>query len=470
MKRYFALAVVILLAGCSRESRVVIVSTNDVHSSIDNFPRLATLVEDLRAAEGADRVLLVDAGDRWTGNPFVDIAAEPLLPIVELQNALGYDVTTLGNHEFDWGQPLLRERLGQMDFGAVLANIESADAELGSVAPYVFLDAGGMRFAFLGLVYNTTQWRRPEGKAEHFIGLSFPDADETAARYAALADSADVFVGLTHIGHSADRALAEQFPLFDLIIGGHSHTVVEDAPVAGLATLVTQTGSRLEYAGVTTVTRQEGLMNGRRGQIDIENRLVRLDTLAPSPRFEEMVRRYNSSPALLEPVGETAAPFGDWGVRNLVTDAVRADLGADVALYHSGGIRIDTLAGGIAMADLHRVEPFMSEVFTLRMTAGQIKGLVMNRFGEAPGRDVMPSGLAYTIVTDESGRAVDVVFDRAERASYLVAMPDYLYKNYIFDRSEDAVETGRLVTDILHRYIVKNNPLAPDHGERVVIR
>jgi 5'-nucleotidase len=461
---------VIFLAACTTESRVVIVSTNDIHSSIDNFPRLATLVEDLRAAEGADRVLLADAGDRWTGNPFVDIAPQPLMPVVELQNELGYDVSTLGNHEFDWGQPRLRSRLDRMNFPVVGANTESAGSELGPVPPYVFIEAGGMRFAFLGLVYNTTQWRRPEGKAEHFIGLTFPDVVETAARYAALADSADVFVGLTHIGHDADVALAGAVPALDLIIGGHTHTVVEDAPLVNSTTLVTQAGSRLRYAGVTTVTRQKGLFNGRRGQIDIENRLVMLDTIAPSPRFEEMVRRYNSNPALLEPVGATAAPLDSWGVRNLVTDAIRADLGADIVLYHSGGIRVDTLAGGIATADLHRIEPFLSEVYTLRMTPGQIKGLIMNRFAESPGRDVMPSGLAYTIVTDESGRAVDVVFDRPERTSYLVAMPDYLYKNYIFDRSEEAAETGRQVTDILRRHITAHNPLQPDNGARIAIQ
>ena len=464
MKRYFALALVIFLAACSAEQRVVIVSTNDIHSSIDNFPRLATLVEDLRAAEGADRVLLVDAGDRWTGNPFVDIAPEPLMPIVELQNALGYDVTTLGNHEFDWGQPRLRERLDQMNFPAVLANLESTGSELGPVPPYVIVEADGLRFAFLGLIYNSTQWRRPEGKAEHFIGLTFPDIDETAARYAALADSADVFVGLTHIGHSADRTLAEQVPVFDLIIGGHTHTVV-DKPVHVGGTLITQTGSRLQYAGVTTVTRR-----GRGEPIEIDNRLVMLDSIAPSPRFEEMVRRYNSNPALLEPVGAAAAPLGRWGVKNLVTDAIRNALGTDIALYHSGGIRIDTLAGGINTADLYRIEPFLSEVYTLHMTPGQIKGLVLNRFGESPGFDVMPSGLSYTIVTDESGRAVDVVFDRPERQRYFVAMPDYLYKNYIFDRSEEAVETGRQVTDILRRHIARNNPLAPDNTPRIVIK
>ncbi len=98
----------------------------------------------------------------------------------------------------------------------------------------------------------------------------------------------------------------------------------------------------------------------------------------------------------------------------------------------------------------------------------------MNKFNdtnpkESHAPDLVPSGFAYTIATDEAGEATDVVFDRPERQRYLVAMPDYLYKNYIFDRSEDAVETGRQVTAILHDYITANTPLVPDNSPRITI-
>ncbi len=470
MKRIFVAASVILLAslfsGCVGERRVVIVSTNDIHSSIENFPRLATLVEGLRTSDDGE-VLLIDAGDRWTGNPFVDLAQRPLSPIVELQNELRYDLTTFGNHEFDWGQPLLRERVDDMDFEMVCANIESADAPLGPVAPYAIVEAGGIRFAFLGLVTNFTRWGRPEGKAEHFEGLTFPDVYHTADRYASLVDSADVFVGLTHLGFQVDTMLARRVPHFDLIIGGHSHTVVDEPVVVG-KTLVTQAGSKLRYAGITTVVKR-----GRR--TTIENRLVLLDTIAPDPRFEKMVRDYNSDPALLAPIGAAASPLDESGVENLVVDAIRTAIGADIALYHAGGIRIDTLHGAISTADLYRIEPFMSEVYTLRMTPGQIKGMVINKFNdtnpnESHRPDILPSGVAYTIVTDETGEAAEVQFDRPERASYLVAMPDYLYKNYIFDRSGNAVETGRQVTAILHDHITARSPLQPDNSPRIVIK
>lgn len=474
MKRFFAAfaaALSILFASCAGEQRVVIISTNDIHSAIDGFPRLATLVEGVRDSVGEERVLLVDAGDRWTGNPFVDLANPPLSPVVELMNELGYDIATLGNHEFDWGQELLGERTGQMRFPVVCANVvadASAGAELDPVAPYAFVEAGGIRFAFLGMVTNFSRWGRPEGKAEHFAGLTFPDVWQTAESYASLADSADVFVGLVHLGHAREVELAERVPQFDLIVGGDSHTVVSEPVLVG-KTVVTQAGSKLKYAGITTVTR------ARSGKTTIENRLVMLDTIAPAPRFEEMVRRYNENPELLSPIGATAEPLDEDGVNNLVVDAMRAATGADIALYHSGGIRIDTLFGAVSIADLHRIEPFLSEVYTLHMTPGQIKGMVMNKFNdpnpkESHAPDIVPAGIAYTITTDEAGEATDVVFDRPERQRYLVAMPDYLYKNYIFDRSEEAVETGRMVTSVLHDYISRHNPLKPDNTERIVIK
>ncbi len=470
MRRFLAIAVFILLfAACSSQQRVVIISTNDIHSSIEGFPHLATLVEDIRAAEGADNVLLADAGDRWTGNPFVDIGERPLMPIVELMNEIGYDVATFGNHEFDWGQPLLKERIAEMNFPVVCANIVSDGSELGPVAPYVYIERDGLRFAFLGLVTNFTRWERPEGKAEHFEGLTFPDVYGTAARYASLSDSCDVFVGLTHIGNDVDLILPESMPAFDLIIGGHSHTEVIDPPVIG-QTLVTQTGSKLKYAGITTITRK----GGKRGKIVIENRLVKLDTIAPSPRVAEMVKGYLSDSTLLSPIGSIGEPFDEAGVENLVVDVVRGSVKADIALYHKGGIRIDTLYGTVSTADLFSIEPFMSEIYTLHMTPGQVKGLIMNKFNDAnPNEshapDLVPSGFAYTITTDEAGEATDVVFDRPERSRYLVAMPDYVYKNYIFDRSEDAQETGIQVTDVLHSHITALSPLQPDATPRITI-
>ena len=117
-------AVAALAAACApRERTLVLLSTNDMHAKIQNFPRLASAVEACR--DTAQLVVLVDAGDRWTGNAYVDMAPTPGMPMIALMNELGYDVATLGNHEFDHGQAFLGRMIDSMDFEVVCANVVS---------------------------------------------------------------------------------------------------------------------------------------------------------------------------------------------------------------------------------------------------------------------------------------------------------------------------------------------------------
>ena len=106
MKGMFRTGLILLAAAAAacapRERTLVLLSTNDMHAKIQNFPRLAAAVENCR--DTAQLVVLVDAGDRWTGNAYVDRAATPGMPMIALMNRLGYDVATLGNHEFDRGR------------------------------------------------------------------------------------------------------------------------------------------------------------------------------------------------------------------------------------------------------------------------------------------------------------------------------------------------------------------------------
>ena len=124
MKKLVAVIVVILLfAGvlfyrtCLRASEFVILSTNDIHATLGNAPRLATAIKECR-----DTVftIVADAGDRWTGNAYVDLAQDRL-PIIRVMNSVKYDVATLGNHEFDAGQQTLANALAYADFKVLCA-------------------------------------------------------------------------------------------------------------------------------------------------------------------------------------------------------------------------------------------------------------------------------------------------------------------------------------------------------------
>ncbi len=119
---------IILISGCKNigEKEIVIISTNDIHGRIEQFPKLATFVERIKTKH--PNVILVDAGDRFTGNPYVDHAQEKGLPIISLMNDLGYEIGTLGNHEFDFGQKIIRARINNSSLPLVCAKINTSSS------------------------------------------------------------------------------------------------------------------------------------------------------------------------------------------------------------------------------------------------------------------------------------------------------------------------------------------------------
>lgn len=140
-------------AACSpREQMLVLLSTNDMHARIQYFPQLAAAVAACR--DTVPGAVLVDAGDRWTGNAYVDLAPTPGMPIIALMNRLGYDAATLGNHEFDRGQAFLGRMIDSMDFEVVCANVVSDTCTFPSLPPATVLERDGVKIGLVGAVTN----------------------------------------------------------------------------------------------------------------------------------------------------------------------------------------------------------------------------------------------------------------------------------------------------------------------------
>ena len=186
MKRFFRalfVAAAVAIAACGPcERTVVLLSTNDIHANILRFPQLAAAVGACR--DTADLVVLLDAGDRWTGNAYVDKAPTPGMPMIRLMNRLGYDVATLGNHEFDFGQAFLGRMIDSMDFEVIAANVASDTCTFPQLPPYAIVERGGVRFGFVGAVTNYEGPGHPAGNKESFRGLRFPDPQREARRLA----------------------------------------------------------------------------------------------------------------------------------------------------------------------------------------------------------------------------------------------------------------------------------------------
>lgn len=466
MRRLFSLltgGVLLLGAACTapQERTLVLLSTNDMHAKIQNFPRLAAAVEACR--DTVDAVVLLDAGDRWTGNAYVDLAPTPGMPIIRLMNRLGYDAVTLGNHEFDHGQAFLGQILDSMACDVVCANVVSDTCTFPQLPPYVVLERGDLRIGVVGVVTNYEGPGHPAGHASSFVGLEFPDPQQRAVACAeALRPEVDVLVLVSHMGDDRDAELLGRETRYDVVIGGHTHEKL-DTLVNG--TLLTQTGKDLRNVGVTTIRVQ-----GRK-VVGVDYRLVPLEGYAPDASYQAEVDGYYADERLNRPVGSFAAQADKVGLANWMASAVAEETDAEVGFYHIGGVRLDSIpAGGVGTARIYDLEPFGTEIAVMRMTPRQMEHMIVTKYNEATReghRLDLISTTPYEILVDNADNAIGVRFPKLrDDKSYRVAVSDYVYKNYQGLEFTDGSVTGVKVSDVLFRQLKEKSPVTPDNSMR----
>ncbi|MFI3328463.1 MAG: bifunctional UDP-sugar hydrolase/5'-nucleotidase [Rikenellaceae bacterium] len=476
LKIFAALA---LLAGglffyCDQRAttEIVVLSTNDVHASIGGSPRLATFVKEMRAEN--ENVLVMDGGDFCSGNPYVDMAEHRGEPIIDLMNIVGYDVITLGNHEFDYNVTNLKRNLDRLNADVLCANADFSRSVLrNSVKPYKIVEVGGVRMAILGLI-ELTDLGVPSTLPANVSSIKFRDGIEVSQEYRFLRDSADLVVGLTHLGYQTDSLMVCVNDMFDLIVGGHSHThITEGRTING--TVVTQSGSRLDNVGVTRIKVKRGKVKS------IVNETVSLAGYEPDSVAAAYVERVTSDSPLNQPIGKLDVALDKTGLKNLITDAVRKRSRADIALQNSGSIRIDKLeAGDVTSANIYSLDPFGNHIVTQRLTLAQIKELLMTNYKRphAKSTDLSPSGMTYRVIMGADGVVTDIeCFDMdgkpmVDGKLYRMATNNYVSSAYIYEGQNKASKLGlapvkiaEVVIDAFKATDVYNG----DNTERAVI-
>ena len=230
-RRCLPAAVCLLGPALAAAETLTILHLNDFHGALQptrsgadrpeegGAARLAALV----AAERTPTTLFLAAGDLMQGTNLSNLFAGR--PVIEAFNLMGLDASAVGNHEFDNGQPALSERAAEARFPFLAANIAGG----GSWQPAVIRKVGSLRVALFGL---TTEETPVATHPRNVKGLVFNDAVATARRLVAeLRPQADLIVALTHLGVEEDEKLAVAVPGIDVIVGGHTHTKVEQPEV-----------------------------------------------------------------------------------------------------------------------------------------------------------------------------------------------------------------------------------------------
>lgn len=441
------------------EKRVIIISTNDIHAQITRFPQFATYVKQ-KKEEG--EVILVDAGDRFSGNPYVDNASEKGKPMIDLMNKLGYDVAALGNHDFDYGQKVLKKRMGEAQFPILCANLVSENSELGVLPPWQIVERAGIKFCFFSLIETGSQ-HIPATNPANLKEISFKYYKDVAREYKTLKENCDVLIGLTHLGFYNDSLLALVMPELDVIVGGHSHTLIREARVVN-GVYINQAGSDLQYAGVTTLT-----FDGKKLK-DKAYAVVRLDEIGKGdPEVALLVKEINDQPEFKQVVGKALADMKyKENVASLMTDAMCDAAACDFAFCNKGGVRLNSIpAGEITRETVYKIEPFSNYIVKQEWTLQELEQWLLKNFNKPKDKEkrfisFFISAGSYEIVRNAAGEGIKVNFYDASHRQlkdsqrvYKVAFSNYVYSSNEDVKDKGGEETGIFIAEAMIGYLGK---------------
>lgn len=456
------------------ETKIVIFHVNDVHSHIDNFAKIAKLVEDERKIN--PDVFLMNAGDNFSGNPIVDHYVPKGEPLLELMNKLKFDIQVIGNHDFDYGQTILKSFIKRANFPIICANVKVSGGIISQPEPYVFLKTkNGLKIAVLGIVQIDEETQIPSTLPKNVEGIVFSNGIEEAKKYKYLKKESNIFIALSHLGYEDDELLAKEMSELDVIIGGHSHTIIENQ-IEINKVLITQAGAYGEYLGKIEIT----LKNGR--AINKKAQLIDLNSIKEEkPEIKAMIAQFNDNPELNQVLTKLTKPLeGNSELGSFMTDAVRTVLDLDIVFQNSGGIRMNKLEGEVTIKDIYTLFPFENVVVQFKMTPAEIRTLIKFDYEQYKHTDLMVSGIQYTVkhtmkdkvknieLKDEKGEFLD------ESKTYNVGLNSYVASVYKFSHKDPGKSMKTGVAHAIIQYLKQKRDLTIYNGiqrtfEEVVI-
>ncbi|MGH7656554.1 MAG: 5'-nucleotidase C-terminal domain-containing protein [Gemmatimonadaceae bacterium] len=426
-----------------------IISTNDFHGALEARPdgnagmrggaaQVAAMIH--RAEDectGSCASVYLDAGDEFQGTPESNLAYGR--PVTELFNQLDLAASAIGNHDFDWGQDTLRARMHQAHYAMLGANIHFAD---GGSVPWIRGDTivvrGGVRIGIVGIA---TQLTPHTTKASNVTGLRFDDPVATVNEHASAlrARGANLVIVVEHDGAFCDRAAGCHGEIIDLaqrltepvdaIVSGHTHSLV-NTTVKGIP--IVQAMSSGRAIGVIDLP----VNPADRANTHEYVRIVKSDSITPDPAAEAIMRSAEQSVATvvarpIATVAENMPRRGDqYALGNLIADAQRAAVHADVGVMNNGGIRTELRAGPVSYGALFEVQPFGNMLVRLTVTGRALRRYLESLVARGAPR-VHVSGVVahYDLTRPERSRIVAVTVGGApldDSREYTVAFTDFM--------------------------------------------
>ena len=384
-------------SGTKASYPIVILYDNDVHWSVDGYAKMAALKAEKQAE--TPYVTLVSAGDYVQGGSMG--AASKGGYIITIMNAVGYDYVTLGNHEFDYAIPRLKELTGDLTATVLCCNLVDLKAGKRMYKAYEIVDYGGTKVAFIGAATpysfnSSTPAYFQNDKGNYVYSLCAETYYDMFQNYVndARNQGADYVVALTHLGDDVSydpinsQELARRTSGIDVILDGHSHSLVPERILTnkeGRKVLYSQTAAHFENLGVMTILPDGSIQLALVPTESYQKVDPRVKAVTDSLRAEYAklgARRIGSSEVMLPAKNAD----GDWLVRNGETslgdfcaDAFRLILSTDIGVCGGGSIRANLPAGDLRFDDIFNVFPFNNTTSIASLTGQEV--LDMLEFG-----------------------------------------------------------------------------------------
>lgn len=457
----------------SKEKSIVIVYDNDVHCGIDGYAKMAGLRDAVRDTAW---VALTSSGDFLQGGTAGAISKGQY--VADVMKSMGYDAVSLGNHEFDYYVDRMQELINFANLPVTCVNLYDNATNKPVYPAYIMKTYGTKKVAFVGAVTTSTRYTEAyafeDGSANEKYNLSEKDIypKVQAAVDAARREGADYVVVISHLGESANVLNCDSHGLvaatrgIDVVLDGHTHSVVECAYVANLdgkKIPVTQTGTKFQNVGKLVITPQGQFIPQLVPLKDITtvNERVKAVTDSINALMEEVTKRtvcHSDYPlSILDSRGRQQVRYAEANAGDLVADAYISMTGADVAISNGGGIRSGLEAGDLTYGDILGMLPYDNYLYVVEVS-GQLLHDVLEaccQFSPVENGDFpQVSGMSFTMDMKGSPRVKDLCVLNKQTGEY---EPIDLNRTYTLATIDYCVTGGGLQSKLRNVKVLKES-------------
>lgn len=406
----------------SSEKTFNIIGITDFHGTFEDskgLPVASVLAKNIKdiKAKNPNRTLVVGAGDLYQGTPISNLLKG--VPVQKFLDNIGMDITTLGNHEFDWGLDTFKDiTMKDAKYPVVCANVINKSDKQKTFNPYKIIEKDGIRFAFVGALTLETPSSSLAANVEDFEFTDIAKEINSAVKEIKDGKKADVVIALIHEGGTVDDQGKRQGKIFDIVnslqgvdavFGGHTHTIV-NTKVNNIPVMIANNAGK-GYSNLQITIKDKSNPTFSSSYVALDNDKI-TGYKAASPLTDKSVNaildeaKKEIGPLFNEKIGfasndynriQDTAPYGESYLGNWVSDITKDAVGADVGLANNGSVRVDIPKGDLTLGSIYYIMPFDNTACTFNLTKSQLKAILEQGLNSADSEKNLNAGMGIQV-------------------------------------------------------------------------